>query len=318
MPLQQEYRPKTLKEFIGSKSEIKKLQSCLDREKCNKPHAFLITGNSGCGKTTLSRIIAANYLGVYDPFECVDYNELNTSSFRGIDTARELIKSSHHAPMNNKYKVLMLDEIHGATIPMQEAILKLLEEPPEHIIIILATTNPEKLKTTFKRRCHEIHLNALSRNEMNKLLTGICEKEGVDISKETINGIADIANGSPGIAVKSLDEVIDMDPDEMAASINKAQETQCMVIDLCRYLCNGKKKRWGNTAKILKDLKNEEPESVRRAVMGYCQSVLLNKDDHKIGFILNCFTTECSTINNGYAAIVNCCWMIYTIIDEEA
>lgn len=284
MPLHLDYRPKKFAEFVGSESTAKALLSKLRSN--DTPHAFLLTGPSGCGKTTLARIIA-KYLRAGEH----NFIEMDSASFRGIDTIREIRRQMMLAPIGKgKSRVWLLDECHQLSRDAQEALLKALEDTPSHVYFVLATTDPQKLRPTLKRRCSHYEVETVSDDVITEHLFWILAKEDKQSERETIEAIAEQSNGSIGVALSLLDAVIDLPlEDQAAAAESKAAELKASI-DLCRALIKGS--GWKAIAGILKGIKEakEDPERVRRAVLGYCTSILLNGKKDNIAFlIMDCF-----------------------------
>ena len=173
MSLYVRHRPKELGQVLGNVATLKKVQSWLGNKK--RSHSILLTGPSGCGKTTVARIIASE-LGCAGG----DYSEMDTADFRGIDTIRELRSRINFLPMESSCRVFLLDECHKLTNDAQNALLKALEEPPEHVYMILATTNPEKLIQTIKTRCTPFSFNILNDADMSRLILRTCKREKVE------------------------------------------------------------------------------------------------------------------------------------------
>lgn len=306
MTLQIEYRPTDFDQFYGNSQAIAALSAKLSRDSC--PHTFLITGPSGCGKTTVARIIAT-VLGALEEGEdaenSLDYRELNTADFRGIDTARSIISSMRLSTVSKKCKVYFMDECHQISKDAQEALLKALEDTPDHVYFIFATTDPQKLKNTFRRRCSKVVLTAVQKQELIDLMQGIIEAEEKSIPEEVLEDIVDVAEGSPGIALGLLDDVIDLSEDEMLDEIQKRKETTTAAIDLCRALI--KKSKWGTISKILREIKEtEKPEDVRRAVMGYCTSIIIKGDNPRAYIVLDSFREP--FYDNGFPDLVLACY----------
>jgi len=169
LPLQLKYRPKNFENFIGNNSTITALKSSLDKKTVR---CYLIHGKSGCGKTTLARIIATK-LGATDR----DIKELNVSNQRGIDKARKIITLTIYRPLGG-VRVFILDEAHRSTVDFQNAMLKIMEEPPKGNYFVLCTTEPEKLLETIKNRCSIFHVRELSIDEITILLNYVIKEEG--------------------------------------------------------------------------------------------------------------------------------------------
>jgi len=286
MSLHTEYRAKKLDQLIGNASTIESLRNVLDREK--PPAAFLFTGEAGTGKTTLARIVG-------NELRCdrLDWKELNAAHDRGIDAVKELLEQMQFAPMGGPVRVIMLDEAHQITPQAQECLLKSLEEPPKFVHWIICTTNPEKLKGTLKRRCHTYTLAKLKEGEMKTLLKRVLKKERVNIAAEVTDRIVEIADGSAGQALKLLDMVIDIRNVRKAiAALQSASSSEDDVATLCRALLAenmNESAQWKRIAQIIKSL-DADPESVRRAVLGYMQSVLLNSGNFRAYTVMESFS----------------------------
>jgi len=272
------------KQVVGNSAEVKALRTVLARNPDELPHAFLFVGPSGCGKTTLARITASK-LGCRGR----DCSEWNASAFRGIDSAREIVRMSKLLPIdrNSTSKVWLLEECHGLSKDAQEALLHLLEDGcPQQSFFILTTTEPEKLKETLKRRCSTYTLRALDDGEIIRFLIDICSKEKTDVPPKVIEQIALDSFGSCGIALAVLDKIIHLPPKEMLEAAEKVAQEKSESIELCRKLFA--KARWQDIATILRGLQND-PESVRRQVLQYCSSVLLRKDNAQAYVVMDAF-----------------------------
>jgi DNA polymerase III gamma/tau subunit len=304
MSLQREYRPNSFKTFMGNLAIIDGLKNVLGRKK-SIPDVFLFTGSSGTGKTTLGRIVRR-------ALKCklADYTELNASSDRGIEGIRKIIDSMKYAPLSGKTKVYLLDEAHMITKTAQEALLKALEEPPPYVYFIICTTNPEALKPTFKRRCHLYELELLSDNEIAKLVKSVLKKEGVSkFNSKITDHIIEMADGSAGIALKLLDQVIDFTDSKKAISILKSSGTsESDVIDICRLLVNLEmmpNSKWNKLKVMLKNLKTDG-ESARRPILGYLSSVLINNGSITIAFMMEEFKNN--FFDSGKAGLILACY----------
>ena len=273
------YRPQNFEEIVGNSGVVDSIKSILRRVVDQIPKAWLLTGPSGCGKTTLARIIAED-LGCKGS----DLYELDSADFRGIDIIREIRKQMQYAPMEGSCRVWILDECHQLTNDAQEALLKALEDTPPHVYFILATTDPQKLKTTFKNRCVSFQVESVGDKDMLQFLREIIDCEEKKCADDVLKTIIMNALGSCRAALQLLETVIDLSPAKMREGVKKAAEKQSAVIDLCRALFNGA--TWKTIANIIKRMEEEQPESVRMAVMGYCSSVLLNGSESAQAYIV--------------------------------
>ena len=303
MSLQIKYRPKSFKTFIGNTEVVSSLKNVLKREQ--PPAAFLFTGNPGTGKTTLGRIVAKE-LGCSKS----DFREFNSSDDRSIDGVRKVIEEVKFSPLSGTKKVYLYDEIHSVLAASQNAMLKLLEEPPEYAHFILCTTNPEKLLPALKRRCHHYNLDPLTSSDSHKLLKRVLKAERVSsTTKPILDKIVEIADGSAGQMLKLLDSVIDMTDEEKAISVlQSAGSGESEVIDMCRVLTNYNmpaKTKWARLKKMLKEYKGDG-ESARRPILGYLSAVLLNNGDIEVAFMMENF--EKNFFDSGKAGLVLACY----------
>ncbi len=187
--LYRKYRPQTFAEVRDQEHIIKVLKGAI--KKGAIPHALLFSGSRGTGKTTLARIFAKE-IGT----SSVDLYEIDAASNRGIDDIRELKEAVHTVPYESKYKVYIVDEVHMLTKEAFNALLKTLEEPPAHVVFILATTEEEKLLDTILSRCQVFRFRSPSRAVLAETVTDIAKQEGFTISPAAADLIAIAADGS--------------------------------------------------------------------------------------------------------------------------
>ena len=304
MSYARKYRPKRLKTFIGNIKTVQALQAMLESE--TPSHSIMITGPTGCGKTTLGRIIA-NMLESYGD----DYTEMDSADFRGIDTIRNLRKQIQYRPIaeGSKTRVFLLDEMHKLSPDAMSALLKNLEEPPEHVYFILCTTDPQKVLPTIKGRCVQLKVNPLSDDQMRTLLKRVCKKEKLTVPEAVLEQIVDDSIGYPRNALKVLDKIAGLDIDDMQEAAQQEAETQNTIFELTMALLN--KKKWGAIAVILTNLKDEDAEGIRRAVLGICSSMLLKKDNSQLYVIMESF--EEPTYDIGMPGVVLACYRIVNL-----
>lgn len=260
-----EYRPKVLDDVIGQPQAKKSLATIFKNNK--PPAAILLTGDTGLGKTTLSRIIART-LACKDGTGCgkcsscetfdlnpdnhPDYKEINAAEQRGIDDVRALIEMASYRPRYGT-RVIVLDECHQLTGAALEALLKTLEEPPNGTLWILATTNPEKLKPTVVDRCLHIRLAPAPVDELAKRLRAIAKKAGVKLPESVTEKIAELSGGYVRRAIAAMEKLLltlgntgDLSEKKLAKAVDEAfsatEETDIMVnaMKLLALLYDGK------------------------------------------------------------------------------
>ncbi len=187
--LYRKYRPQTFAEVRDQDQIVKVLEGAI--KKGEIPHALLFSGTRGTGKTTLARIFA-KAIGT----SSVDLYEIDAASNRGIDDIRELKEAVHTVPYESKYKVYIIDEVHMLTKEAFNALLKTLEEPPAHVVFILATTEEEKLLDTILSRCQVFRFRSPSRAVLSETVIDIAKQEGFTLPTEAADLIAIAADGS--------------------------------------------------------------------------------------------------------------------------
>ncbi len=220
--LARKWRPKSFESLVGQEHVVRALSNALNQQRLH--HAYLFTGTRGVGKTTLSRILAkslncehgvsANPCGecaacvAIDKGSFIDYVEMDAASNRGVDDMTALLEKAIYAPTQGRYKVHMLDEVHQLTGHAFNAMLKTLEEPPEHVKFILATTDPQKVPVTVLSRCLQFNLRQMSGQAISEHLQYILQQESIPADPTALNMIARAANGSMRDALSLLDQAI--------------------------------------------------------------------------------------------------------------
>ncbi len=216
--LYRKHRPQTFAEVRNQEHIVTVLEGAI--KKGEIPHAILFSGTRGTGKTTLARIFASA-LGV----SAVDLYEIDAASNRGIDDIRELREAVYTVPYESKYKVYIIDEVHMLTKEAFNALLKTLEEPPAHVIFILATTEEEKLLDTILSRCQVFRMREPSREALAAMVIDVAQKEGFSLATDAADLIAIAADGSFRDALSITQKVLLAsgdavgDADEVAAII---------------------------------------------------------------------------------------------------
>ena len=221
--LARKWRPRTFAELTGQAHVVTALSNALSRGQLH--HAYLLTGTRGVGKTTIARILAkslncltngvtATPCGTcaacadIDAGRFVDLLEIDAASNTGIDNMREILDNARYAPTVGRYKVYLIDEVHMLSKSAFNSMLKTLEEPPEHVKFVLATTDPQKVPVTVLSRCLQFALKPLSPEEIGARLSYILREEGVAHDEDAVALIARAASGSLRDGLSLLDQAI--------------------------------------------------------------------------------------------------------------
>lgn len=219
------YRPTTFDEMAGQKHIVKTLQNAVKQNKI--AHAYLFCGPRGTGKTSTARILAkaVNCQSDHAPCDecesCIAINngthpdviELDAASNNGVDDVRDLIEKVKYAPTNGKYKIYIIDEVHMMTTSGLNALLKTLEEPPEYVIFILATTDPQKVLPTIISRCQRFDFGKIDQEDIVTRLEEVLKRENVQYDAESLHMISVLAEGGMRDALSILDQCIAFSPD---------------------------------------------------------------------------------------------------------
>ena len=205
--LYRKYRPLHLSEVIGQDKTIEQLQGALTKGKIS--HAYLFVGPRGCGKTSVARIFAheINHFDYQLEDSYIDIIEIDAATFTSVDNIRELREKAMIMPTLGKYKVYIIDEVHMLSNSAFNALLKILEEPPEHVIFIMATTNPEKIPATITSRTQIYRFNLAEPKVMQDFLRSVCDKEGIKISDDALKIITERGGGSFRDSLSILNQI---------------------------------------------------------------------------------------------------------------
>lgn len=262
LALYRKYRSKNFDELVGQEAIKQTLENSLKIQKIS--HAYLFSGPRGTGKTSVARLFAkalncekGNGEICNECPNCCAINEgshpdvieIDAASNSGVDEVRELIEKVKYAPIQGKYKVYIIDEVHMMTNSAFNALLKTLEEPPSYVVFILCTTEPYKLLPTILSRCQRYEFKKITDVELRKLITHVLKEEGVSATNDAINLIVELANGGARDSLSLLDQVISY------AGSNIEEEDVIKMFglvssqDKIRLLENIKE---GNTLKVLK------------------------------------------------------------------
>ena len=220
--LARKWRPRRFSELVGQEHVVRALSNALETGRVH--HAFLFTGTRGVGKTTIARIFAKSLncvrgVGAEPCGECevcvavdegrfVDLLEIDAASNTGVDDVREVIENAQYLPTRGRYKVYLIDEVHMLSKNAFNALLKTLEEPPEHVKFLLATTDPQKLLPTVLSRCLQFHLRRLGEEQIAGQMRHILAAEGVAVEEGAISQLAHAADGSLRDGLSLLDQAL--------------------------------------------------------------------------------------------------------------
>ena len=236
------YRPTSLNDYIGND---KMKDTLINYFRGNRPQSILLTGSTGCGKTTMARLIVKEYLcedwgkdkcacGVCDTCKSLD-NYIETGNTEGIFDVTEIditdksgkrdldsvFETVEYPSINGGWKIYIADEVHAASIAAQTRMLKMLEEPPEKVLFIFCTTDPQKMLDTLKNRCQlKLQVSKPSMSELTKLLKRVCLEEGRDYDMEGLRTIASRSDFVIRDSLNNLERVIETKGNATSESVN--------------------------------------------------------------------------------------------------
>jgi len=256
--LARKHRPQNFKEVVGQEHVVQALVNGLDNNRLH--HAFLFTGTRGVGKTTLARVLAKslNCLEGVSSEPCgkcthcleiqqgdfIDLIEVDAASRTGVDDTRSLLENVSYAPNKGQYKIYLIDEVHMFSKSSFNALLKTLEEPPEHVKFLLATTEPEKLPITVLSRCLQFNLKRLTEKQISDYLAEILQRESLDYDDKALKLVARMADGSMRDALSLLDQSLafggnKLNYDEVRTMLGTVEQSH--VVELLNLIMAGDK-----------------------------------------------------------------------------
>ena len=313
--LYRKYRPKDFDSVVGQNAIVKTLKNSIINH--NFTHAYMFFGPRGTGKTTISKIFARNinclepkdgvacgkcdHCKVSFSKDCIDIIEIDAASNNGVDEIRELKNKISLVPSQLKYKVYIIDEVHMLSIGAFNALLKTLEEPPEHAIFILATTDPQKVPETIASRCQCFSFKKISVDTIKEKLDYVCKEEKIKIEDEVLENIAILSDGGLRDALGLLDKLtsytdkkITMDDFVSVNGIISDKELDEFISAIMN----------GDIAKVLSDINNFDNNGknliqVISQVLNYSRNKLVDHylNNSKLPYNINKFQSFINSVN---------------------
>lgn len=304
IPLYRKYRPKNLQEVVGQEHVKKALTNAISLNKIS--HAYLFTGPRGTGKTSIARILAKSLNCQQGPTitpcevcpSCIDIKnstpmdviEIDAASNRSVEDARNILEKIQYIPVNGKYKIYIIDEVHMLTNQAFNALLKTLEEPPENVIFILATTEPQKVLETITSRCQRFDFRRITTDDIIKHLKHIAKLEQIKIDDEALFTIAKNAAGGMRDSLALLDQVSVLDGSKTISTddINKllGRISFDMLHNLTDTIIQSKPQA---AIELLSTIYNSgnEPSQILVNLLGYFKNLLIVKNCQGEGLLVD-------------------------------
>ena len=276
--LYRKYRPLNLDEVVGQQVIVKTLKNAILNNQLS--HAYLFTGPRGTGKTSIAKILARtiNCTNLNDTTPCnkcvnctqnlnqpVDIIEIDAASNNGVDEIRELKSKVNLVPTINKYKVYIIDEVHMLTTGAFNALLKTLEEPPAHIIFILATTEPHKIPMTILSRCQRFDFKRISNQDLVKRLKYVVDQEKIKIEENCLEEIARLSNGGMRDALSILDQVNAYADDQIKIEQIHEINGTLTPVEIKNFILNIKNKKLEEILELIEQYDNKGKDFVKLA-----------------------------------------------------
>ena len=251
--------------------------------------------------STLARVVAKTY-GCDER----DYQEYDLGNTGGIEEARSIKRTVNYLPLYGPVKFYCLEEIQRSSPAFQEGMLRVTEEGPPHVVFVLCTTDPQKLLPALKSRCFQYEVKPLSSPAMKGLLDNVLIREKVvDFPTKAIDLIVSIARGIPREALILLDSVVDMATDsDIIAALQEIKMTEEVTESLVKLLL--KKAPWEEVSRAIKAMKDQDVEKMRMGILGYCNTILLNKGGKQAAILIDLFKEP--MWNGGAASFTLACY----------
>jgi DNA polymerase-3 subunit gamma/tau len=276
--LHEKYRPGKFVDVFGQGHLISQLEEAVKKR---SSHAFLFSGPAGCGKTTLARICARE-LGCRD----LDIRETDGATDSGVDEMRALQNAMRYKPLGGgKARACIIDEAHRISKQAFDSLLKVMEEPPEHLFWFLCTTAPEKLQKTIRSRCMPFTVKSLSDDDMKEFLGGITRAEKLKTSDEVLSVCAIEAAGSLRQGLVNLAMCSSCKTRREAKALLQRLDESDPMRELCQFIIRGGS--WSKFIALMEKLEDQSPEGIRIMIVNYLGGCLknANSDKEAMGFL---------------------------------
>ncbi len=303
-PLINRYRPEDFDEVVGHDLVLRGLQRAISQ--AGPPKSYLFTGVAGLGKTTLARIVAK-------ALECEPV-EIDAASNSGVDDMRNLVELGNHVSITGAgRRMFIIDECHALSKPAWQAILKMLEEPPDHLFLALCTTELQKVPETIQTRCYHTQLKPIPPGDLEQLLTAVAEAEGWDVDNDVMATVVQAATGQPRKALSMLEAVHDVGSREEVKRVLSLIDDSDPVFELCKLVMAGK--GWDlvqkQMARVDPDSFQQAPVLLGRFLTGAMERAKSDKEAHRAWTMLDALLFPSSSHDpkaNFFAALGRIYW----------
>lgn len=264
------YRPTLFDELIGHDAPVRALQRHMASD--THSHSYLLTGPSGIGKTTIARLIAHEFNA--------ELMEIDAAEYSGVDDMRNLKSMSEHRALTGiGRRMILVDEIHSLSRSAFQALLKILEEPPDHLFFALCTTEFAKVPETIIQRCYHVVLRPVHIKFIEDLIDRVVQNEKWKIPGNVLTMVADSASGSPRKALSLLQVAVDIDSTDELQRVIELQEVSGAILDIARAAVKGLD--WEIIKRLFPRISDDEFERASGALGRYIVTVMLNSDEKR-------------------------------------